>query len=220
MKAIAFNGSPRKHWNTATLLEKALEGAASLGAETELIHLYDYTFKGCAACYSCKRPGSRHYGECAQKDELTPILEKIKTADVLLLGAPIYLGAPSGVSRSFLERLAYPYLVYDREHPTLFPRVISTASIYTMGVNEEQVKTLGYDRTFDLAEMFLARVFGNSETLLVTDTSHVADYSTITAPSQNGAAKAKRRKEVFPQDCQRAYELGARLAAQAKARAI
>jgi NAD(P)H-dependent FMN reductase len=38
MKIIAINGSPRKKWNTATLLEKALEGAASQGAETELVH--------------------------------------------------------------------------------------------------------------------------------------------------------------------------------------
>jgi len=36
---IAFNGSPRKNWNTATLLQKALEGASSEGAETELVHL-------------------------------------------------------------------------------------------------------------------------------------------------------------------------------------
>jgi len=35
MNVIAFNGSPRKKWNTATLLEKAIEGAASHGAETE-----------------------------------------------------------------------------------------------------------------------------------------------------------------------------------------
>jgi multimeric flavodoxin WrbA len=33
MKAIAFNGSPRKNWNTVTLLEKAFEGAATQGAE-------------------------------------------------------------------------------------------------------------------------------------------------------------------------------------------
>ena len=37
MKLIAINGSPRKDKNTATLLNKALEGAASQGAETELI---------------------------------------------------------------------------------------------------------------------------------------------------------------------------------------
>ena len=39
MKVIAINGSPRKKWNTATLLDKSLEGAASEGAEAELIHL-------------------------------------------------------------------------------------------------------------------------------------------------------------------------------------
>jgi len=41
MKIIAINGSPRKNWNTATLLEKALKGAASQGAKTSLIHLSD-----------------------------------------------------------------------------------------------------------------------------------------------------------------------------------
>jgi multimeric flavodoxin WrbA len=41
MKVIAFNGSPRKDWNTATLLQHALQGAASQGADTKLMHLYD-----------------------------------------------------------------------------------------------------------------------------------------------------------------------------------
>ena len=42
MKVMAFNGSPRKKkWNTVTLLKSALEGAASVGAETELVQLYD-----------------------------------------------------------------------------------------------------------------------------------------------------------------------------------
>jgi len=50
VKVLAINGSPRKKWNTATLLEKALEGAASLGAETELVHLYDLDYKGCTSC--------------------------------------------------------------------------------------------------------------------------------------------------------------------------
>ena len=54
MKLLAINGSPRKRWNTATLLEKALEGAASRGAETELVHLYDIDFKGCVSCFACK----------------------------------------------------------------------------------------------------------------------------------------------------------------------
>ena len=57
MKVIAFNGSPRKNWNTAMLLEKALEGAKSEGAETELIHLYDLNYNGCISCFACKTKG-------------------------------------------------------------------------------------------------------------------------------------------------------------------
>ncbi len=50
MKVFAFNGSPRKEWNTATLLKKALKGAEPPGAETELVHLYDLKYKGCISC--------------------------------------------------------------------------------------------------------------------------------------------------------------------------
>ena len=54
MNILAINGSPRKSGNTATLLNKALEGAASQGAKTELFHLYDLNFKGCISCFACK----------------------------------------------------------------------------------------------------------------------------------------------------------------------
>ena len=46
MKVLAINGSPRKNHNTATLLQHALDGAKSAGAETEMIHLVDYKSKG------------------------------------------------------------------------------------------------------------------------------------------------------------------------------
>ena len=39
MYVVAFNGSPRSGGNTAVLLERALAGAASRGAEAELVHL-------------------------------------------------------------------------------------------------------------------------------------------------------------------------------------
>jgi multimeric flavodoxin WrbA len=105
MKVLAFNGSPRKKWNTATLLEKALEGAASQGAETELIHLYDLNCKGCVNCFVCKTKGDKSYGICAIKDDLEPIFRKIETSDVIILGSPIYYGTVSGEMKSFMERL-------------------------------------------------------------------------------------------------------------------
>ena len=45
LKLLAINGSPRKTWNTATLLEESMKGAASQGAATELIHIYDLTYQ-------------------------------------------------------------------------------------------------------------------------------------------------------------------------------
>jgi multimeric flavodoxin WrbA len=80
MKVIAFNGSPRKKWNTATLLEKAMEGASSQGAETKLIHLYDLNYKGCISCFSCKMKNGKNYGRCAVKDDLTSIFEEVLDA--------------------------------------------------------------------------------------------------------------------------------------------
>jgi multimeric flavodoxin WrbA len=89
MKLITFNGSPRKKWNTATLLEHALKGAKSQGAKTELIHLYDLDYKGCTSCFACKRIGGKSYGHCAMKDDLRPVLKKAGAADAILVGSPI-----------------------------------------------------------------------------------------------------------------------------------
>ena len=57
MNVIAVNGSPRKKWNTATLLESVLQGARSKGAPCEMVHLYDLDYKGCISCFECKKIG-------------------------------------------------------------------------------------------------------------------------------------------------------------------
>ena len=101
MRVVAFNGSPRKNGNTATLLGKALEGAQSAGAEGELFNLYEYAYKGCVSCLACKRIDTKHPGRCAVRDELTPLLEKTLAADVLLVGTPVYLGTETSGTRAF-----------------------------------------------------------------------------------------------------------------------
>ncbi len=215
MEVIAFNGSPRKNWNTATLLEKALEGAASQGAATRLVHLYDLSFKGCRSCFGCKTKGSPSYGKCAVKDDLTPLLRDVEKADVLILGSPIYLWTVSGEMKSFLERLIFPFYRYARAgepSPTLFARKIHTGFIYTMNTTDKELKETGGDKHISVNEMFLGKVFGSSESLLCFDTYQFDDYSKIDQEYFDPEKKAARRKEYFPQDCQRAFEMGARLA--------
>jgi multimeric flavodoxin WrbA len=211
MKLLAFNGSPRKTWNTATLLGHAMKGAESAGAETELFHLYDLNYKGCVSCFACKRIGGASYGHCAQKDELAPLLKAVETADALLIGSPIYYAITTGETRSFLERLMFPYSVYDPQRSTLFGRKIKTAFIYTAGAPGQMVKERGFDRNALVTEQAMERIFGSCESFFVTDTSQFDDYAKYVSTAFNPAEKKKHRDEQFPIDCKKAYEMGVRL---------
>ena len=209
MKVIAFNGSPRKKWNTAILLEKVLEGSASQGAETELVHLYDLNFKGCRSCYACKTKGGKNYGKCPVKDDLEPILKKIEQVDAIILGSPIYFGTASGEMRSFMERLIFPYLKYTIPPQTLFPKKINTGLIYTMNVTEDEMKMFGSDKILALDEMSMGMIFGASEAIFSFDTYQFKDYSKVVS-DYDSERKAKIRDEIFPQDCDKAFQMGVR----------
>ena len=45
MKLIAVCGSARKQGNTAKMLHQVIEGAKSVGAETEFVNLFDLTLQ-------------------------------------------------------------------------------------------------------------------------------------------------------------------------------
>ena len=212
MQVIGINGSPRKQWNTATLVAKALEGAVEQGAQTELVHLYDLDFKGCTSCFACKTREGKSYGCCAMKDGLTPLLEKIATADALVIGSPVYFGSVTGETRSFMERLLFPYLTYTVPYGTLFPKKLATAFIYTMNVPEERSREFGYEYFIKANERYGQMLLGSSESLCAFDTCQVDDYSKVVIESFDPLHKAKRRAEALPLDCQRAFELGRRLA--------
>ena len=212
MYIIAINGSPRKNGNTATLLNKALEGASSQGATTELINLYDLNFKGCVSCFACKLKGGKSYGKCAYKDELTLVLDKIESADAVILGSPIYFSDVTGEMRSFIERLVFQYLVYDENYSSLNDKRKPIGFIYTMNAPESMIKEIEYDRIISRYENYFEKFMGPTESLLATDTYQFSDYSKYVATAFDAAAKAKRWQEVFPQDCQKAFAMGIKFA--------
>ncbi|MCL1979907.1 MAG: flavodoxin family protein, partial [Proteobacteria bacterium] len=181
MHVLAINGSPRKTWNTATLLAKVLEGAAARGATTELIHLYDLDYKGCTSCFACKLVDGPSNGRCAMQDQLQPVLSQIETrVDALVLGSPIYFGQMTGEMRSFMERLLFAPLVYSQSARSIFPRTIRTAAIYTMNVDEELCARLEYPKMFAATEAVLQRTFGiQPETLCCYDTYQFPDYGKV-----------------------------------------
>lgn len=212
MKIYAVNGSPRKKWNTAQVLESALEGARSAGAQTEMIHLYDLSYQGCVSCLQCKRAGGKSYGKCALKDPLTPILEKLAEADGIVFGSPIYFSNITGKLVCMLERLLFQYHTYHAGYATIAPKRMNTAFVYTMNANEQWMTELGYDKILGAIQSVIGRVFTPPQVLYVCDTHQIDDYAKYEIESFSEAAKLEHKARQFPLDLKRAFDIGAGLA--------
>ena len=141
MKVMALNASPRKAGNTAKLLKSAADGARDAGAVVEYINLYDLTFTGCRGCMLCKRKGVERC-HCYWKDVLSPIIDKIFHADVLLIGTAIYLGRPTSRYFELLERLHFCSLSYD-DYSNYFNGKVNVGLFVSMNATKEF-----YDRLY------------------------------------------------------------------------
>jgi len=216
MKFYAINGSPRKDRNTATLLQAALDGARSAaggtGVGTELVHLYDLEYKSCLSCFQCKRLGGKSYGRCAVKDPLAPLLERLADADGIIFGSPIYFGTVTGKMHSFLERLLFPYVVYDKDFSSLAPKRMPTAFLYTMNVTAEMMAAMEYEKSLKFKEMFVERVFSKPQVMYAWNTYQFDDYSKYMAERFSEPDKAAYRRDHFPADCETAFRIGSVMA--------
>lgn len=211
MKVLAINGSPRKGWNTDILLQKVLEGAASAGAATEMVHLYDLKFRGCVSCMACKLRKEPRPNRCVLRDELADVLDRAHEADAVVMGSPIYFSEVTGMMRCFIERFLFQYLNYDDFTAPLSPKK-RIAMVYTMNASEGILGQIGYDALFQRYESWMTNFFGSVSALLCTETLQVKDYSRYHLGAFDGESRRQRRETVFPEDCRKAFDLGVRLA--------
>ena len=102
MKVLGISGSPRRSGNTEILVKHALEAVEKAGLETEMISLSGKEILGCNACMICgKREG------CPIEDDLFSIYLKMKEADGIILGSPVYFGSAPAVMKALMERAGY-----------------------------------------------------------------------------------------------------------------
>ena len=208
MKAIILNASPRKNWNTAQLLKAAQKGAEEAGAETEYVDLYDLNFTGCRSCLLCKRKDGERC-KCFWKDDLSPLLDRVFDADVLLIGSPIYLGDTTSQFHAFVERLHFCTLSYD-DYSNYFTGKINVGVIYTMNAPQAFYQLQYEHRLSDQAEAFRS-LGGKVETLCSFDTLQVKDYSKFSMAGFNAEHKKAHHEKQFPLDLEKARQLGAEL---------
>jgi multimeric flavodoxin WrbA len=92
-------GSPRIGGNTDLLLDEALKGVASQGAEFEKILADRLKITPCKELYTCLKDGT-----CPLKDDMTDIYAKILAADAIIVASPIFFYTISPQTLALMSR--------------------------------------------------------------------------------------------------------------------
>lgn len=100
MKVLFINGSPRKNGNIAAAFDEMAAVLKDEGIESEIVQIGHLEVRGCCACDYCRKDG-----RCATDDIVNEVALKLKEADGLVLGSPVYFASANGTMISFLDRL-------------------------------------------------------------------------------------------------------------------
>ncbi len=102
MKVVAFNGSPRTKGNTYEAIKMVAREIEKEGVDVEIIDVGSKQVSGCTACYKCV---DNKDGTCIIKnDPVNEWIGKMKEADGIILGSPVYFGGVTGSMKCFLDR--------------------------------------------------------------------------------------------------------------------
>ena len=85
-----------------------------------------------------------------------------------------------------------------------------------MGIPHDAIGQSGYQFIFDTNKNIMRRLNGESEYVVSADNYQFDDYSKYFASNFDERHKATVRAEDFPKECQKAFEMGARLCSQAR----
>ena len=122
MKVVAFNGSPRREGNTATLLAAVLRELEAQGIETELVHLKG-PLGGCRACFKCME---NRNGRCVQeKDMINQCIEKMMAAQGIIIGSPTYFADLTPETKALIDRAGFVAMA----NGCLFKRKVGAAVV-------------------------------------------------------------------------------------------
>ena len=105
MKVTLIIGSPRRNGNTARALKEVSDALVSEGLETETVWIGTRPVRGCIACGQCLK---KSLGRCAFDDDVAnEIVDKLKDADGIVIGAPTYYGQPNGAFLAVWQRICF-----------------------------------------------------------------------------------------------------------------
>ena len=99
-KILILSGSPRKGGNSDLLCDEFMRGATDSGNDVEKIRIAEKKIDYCHACYYCRE----HGGQCAVKDDMAEVLQKMIDADVLVFASPVYFYSIDAQLKAVIDR--------------------------------------------------------------------------------------------------------------------
>jgi multimeric flavodoxin WrbA len=102
---LVLSSSPRKGGNSDLLCDQFILGAQSLGHHAEKIFLKDKDINyctGCGTCFNGDKP-------CPQKDDMAEVLQKMISADVIVLATPVYFYTMCAQMKTLIDRTCSRY---------------------------------------------------------------------------------------------------------------
>ncbi len=118
VKVLGISASPRANSNSDLLLQQALAGAQSAGAQTEYIRLCDLDIALCVECNTCYETGN-----CKIEDDYQPLMAKMLDADRLIFATPIFFMSVSAQAKIFIDRCQ---CLWARKHVLKKPIITGT----------------------------------------------------------------------------------------------
>lgn len=104
MKVLGIYGSPRRKGNSEILLDKALEGAQSVGADITKIYARNLKMVGCLECGGCDETG-----KCVVKDDMQGVYPLLESADAIILSTPIFFYSVTSQAKALIDRCQAPW---------------------------------------------------------------------------------------------------------------
>jgi multimeric flavodoxin WrbA len=139
MHVLGISGSPKKGGNTFQYLQRAFEATTGDDVETEIVEVAGLKYEDCNHCNWCQRNKTEDR-ICKQDDDAEPVLQKIKSADVLVVASPAYYGRMTGRLASLLDRTRP--LIFSKPHRGCMKDKPGVALSVTWGRNSGAETTL------------------------------------------------------------------------------
>ncbi|MBD3393345.1 MAG: flavodoxin family protein [Chitinivibrionales bacterium] len=118
MKAVLISGSPRAGGNTETLVTRCADRLRKAGIDAEVVSLRGKTIRGCTACGTCRK--TRDLTCSIKTDDFHEVFDAMKSADILVVGSPVYFGSATPETMALLDRAGY----VSRGNGNIFSRKI------------------------------------------------------------------------------------------------